>query len=117
MKYIFELYNECDGSICSTPANTLGMGNPMLPGENGEVGSEPICAKCKKEKVKKKKSSEDSKIKEGLLSDMEDNLKIGKNESEFIELTSNKCPKCQRARVGNYRIIFYVSESKKNRLK
>ena len=42
-------------------------------------------------------------------------LEILKNpyESEFIELTSNKCPKCQRARVGNYRIIFYVSESKK----
>ena len=33
--------------------------------------------------------------------------------SEFIELTSIKCPKCHRARVGNYRIIFYVSE--KNR--
>ena len=29
---------------------------------------------------------------------------------EFIELTSVKCPKCHRARVGNYRIIFYVSE-------
>ena len=42
-------------------------------------------------------------------------LEILKNpyESEFIELTSNKCPKCQRARVGNYRIIFYVSESRK----
>ena len=42
-------------------------------------------------------------------------IEILKNpyESEFIELTSNKCPKCQRARVGNYRIIFYVSESKK----
>jgi mRNA-degrading endonuclease RelE of RelBE toxin-antitoxin system len=30
--------------------------------------------------------------------------------AEFIELTSAKCPKCHRARVGNYRIIFYVSE-------
>ena len=42
-------------------------------------------------------------------------IEILKNpyESEFIELTSNKYPKCQRARVGNYRIIFYVSESKK----
>ena len=30
--------------------------------------------------------------------------------AEFIELTSVKCPKCHRARVGNYRIIFYVSE-------
>ena len=33
--------------------------------------------------------------------------------AEFIELTSVKCPKCQRARVGNYRIIFYVSEINK----
>ena len=42
-------------------------------------------------------------------------IEILKNpyESEFIELTSKKCPKCQRARVDNYRIIFYVSESKK----
>ena len=31
-------------------------------------------------------------------------------DSEFIELTSVKCPKCHRARVGNYRIIFYISE-------
>ncbi len=31
--------------------------------------------------------------------------------AEFIELNSAKCPKCQRARVGNYRIIFYVSEN------
>lgn len=30
---------------------------------------------------------------------------------EFKELTSTKCPKCQRARVGNFRIIFYVSDS------
>lgn len=25
---------------------------------------------------------------------------------EFKELTSSKCPKCQRARVGGFRIIF-----------
>ena len=31
---------------------------------------------------------------------------------EFKELTSSKCPKCQRARVGDFRIIFYVSDSK-----
>ncbi len=33
--------------------------------------------------------------------------------AEFIELNSSKCPKCQRARVGSYRIIFYVSEKNK----
>ena len=36
--------------------------------------------------------------------------------AEFIELASFKCPKCHRARVGNYRIIFYVSE-KNHKLK
>ena len=35
--------------------------------------------------------------------------------AEFIELSSAKCPKCQRARVGSYRIIFFVSE-KNNRI-
>lgn len=90
MKNIFELYNECDGGgIYSTPANTLGMGNPMPP-TDGQLGSEPICAKCKKEKVKKKKSSEESKIKEGLLGDMENNLKIGEIELEFIEWFANE---------------------------
>ena len=27
-------------------------------------------------------------------------------DGEFLELNSVKCPKCHRARVGNYRIIF-----------
>lgn len=84
MKDIFELYNECDGSICSTPTNTLGAGNPMLPGENGEVGSELLCGKCKKEKAKKKKIYIEPKLKESLLGNMEDNLKIGEIELEFI---------------------------------
>ena len=30
---------------------------------------------------------------------------------KFKELNSTKCPKCHRARVGTYRIIFYISES------
>ena len=30
--------------------------------------------------------------------------------SEFMELNSKKCQKCHRAKVGKYRIIFYVSE-------
>lgn len=29
---------------------------------------------------------------------------------DFVELVSVKCPKCHRARVGSYRIIFYVSQ-------
>ena len=66
----------------------------------------------KKAKKFLKKHTKDEKL---LLRINKKYIEILKNpyESEFIELTSNKCPKCQRARVGNYRIIFYVSESKK----
>ena len=44
---------------CATPGNTVGMGNPMPPGE-GQPGSEPlVTAKTKKEKKKHKKSEEE----------------------------------------------------------
>ena len=33
--------------------------------------------------------------------------------SEFSQLNSKYCSKCQRAVVGDYRIIFHVSRSKK----
>jgi mRNA-degrading endonuclease RelE of RelBE toxin-antitoxin system len=36
--------------------------------------------------------------------------------AEFIELSSAKCPKCQRARVGSYRIIFYLKNARIPRL-
>lgn len=39
---------------------------------------------------------------------------INPYDTEFKELTSTKCPKCRRARVGNYRIIFYISEKNHN---
>ena len=32
---------------------------------------------------------------------------------DFIQLSSQSCPKCQRARVGDYRIVFYVHDDKK----
>lgn len=57
MRDLYDIYE--DGAM-STPANTMGMGNPMPP-TDGEVGSEPICtAKCKKEKKRKKKVDESS---------------------------------------------------------
>ncbi len=34
-------------------------------------------------------------------------------DSTYKELNSVKCPKCHRARVGNFRIIFYISETQK----
>lgn len=41
-------------------------------------------------------------------------MEILKNpfDSSYKELNSIKCPKCHRARVGNFRIIFYISEEK-----
>lgn len=33
--------------------------------------------------------------------------------SSYKKLNSVKCPKCHRARVGNYRILFYISEEKR----
>lgn len=54
--------------IASTPGNTIGMGNPMVPTET-QPGTEPICAKCKKEKQKKKTKN---LYKESILDDEED---------------------------------------------
>ena len=28
-------------------------------------------------------------------------------------MKSEKCPKCHRAKVGDYRIVFYISEKQK----
>ena len=44
----------------ATPANTTGMGNPMAPGENGEVGSgDTFVANQMTKKKKKMKSLKD----------------------------------------------------------
>ena len=89
MKNIFDIYDidECCGAICSTSANTIGMGNPMAPGE-GHVGSEPMVGKCKKEKSKKKKYSEpwtEPVVKEGILDNIDNTLKSGSDTMKFIE--------------------------------
>jgi hypothetical protein len=66
MKNLYDIYE--DGAITSTPGNTVGMGNPMLPTVE-EPGTEPlITAKCKKDKKKCKK------LKEGLLDNIDDTI-------------------------------------------
>lgn len=57
MKHIIDILNEMDGG--STPLNTVGMGDPMVPTED-HPGSEPI------QPVKKKSKK---KIKESILDD------------------------------------------------
>lgn len=69
---------EC-GLNAGTPANTLGMGNPMAPGDGeacklGIAGSEPLTGKCKKSK---KKISEEPKVKESILDDIDDQMRQG----------------------------------------
>lgn len=65
MKSIIDYIQEC-GEGCSTPANTMGMGNPMVPGtpgapgHPGTPGSEPMTGKAKREKKRKN-------IQEGIL--------------------------------------------------
>ncbi len=41
-------------------------------------------------------------------------IEIIKNpyKSSFLEIKSDKCPKCHRARVGDYRIVYFISEKK-----
>lgn len=48
---------EC-ASINATPGNTMGMGNPMPAGVNGEVGSEPLVNTRTKKYKKEKKTKE-----------------------------------------------------------
>ena len=37
-------------------------------------------------------------------------IKENPYDSQFKQLQSSKCPQCKRARVGNYRIIFFISQ-------
>lgn len=71
MKNIADIYNE-NAEVVATPANTTGMGNPMAPTDT-ENGSEPLVAKCKKDKKKKCKKC----VKEGLLSGQDNVLDQG----------------------------------------
>lgn len=69
MKDLYTYIDEC-GEGCSTPANTMGMGNVMLPdGENLGVDGIP-----KKKRNKKKKISESIFDEEDTMNRMEDEV-------------------------------------------
>lgn len=78
MKYIFDIYNECDGA---TPANTMGMGNPMLPTAE-EPGTEPLTATAKKQSKKQRKNKV---VKEGVLGNTDDVLKQGDDVTKLMQ--------------------------------
>ena len=93
MTTIYDIYTieEYDG-LCATPANTMGMGNPMLPIAD-EPGTEPlhpavnvpdVKAKAKKKK-KHKKDKDNHSVKEGILDDIDTSLVNGDKLVSIIE--------------------------------
>lgn len=57
----------------------------------------------------RKKHQSDRKLLERILFKYNE-IKENPYASQFKQLKSSKCPKCKRAGVGNYRIIFFISE-------
>lgn len=75
MKHIIDFY---ENEIVATPANTMGMGNPM-PATDTTVGTEPLDPKHPKNKKKKK----EFKVAEGVLSDIDASLNATDEVIEF----------------------------------
>ena len=73
MKNLYDIYED---GITATPANTVGMGNPMLPTAE-EPGTEPLTPTAKPKKKKKQ-------VKEGILDNIEDILDKGDKAMEFV---------------------------------
>ena len=59
-------------------------------------------------KFRKKHEKDKDLLKRILLKYNE--IKENPHDSQFKQLKSSKCPQCKRTRVGNYRIIFFVSK-------
>ena len=78
MKNLYDIYEDGAGigAIASTPANTVGMGNPMLPTAE-EPGTEPLAPTAKPKKKKKQ-------VKEGILDNMDDVIDKGDKAMEFV---------------------------------
>ena len=74
MKNLYDIYED---GITVTPANTVGMGNPMLPTVE-EPGTEPLLSTAKLKKKKKQ-------VKEGILDDMEKTISNSGTLLEFAE--------------------------------
>ena len=59
-------------------------------------------------KFRKKHNKDKDLLKRILLKYNE--IKENPYDSQSKQLKSSKCPQCKRARVGNYRIIFFISK-------
>ena len=91
-RLVYEEGEAVGAAVVGTPANTLGMGNPMTPTDI-QPGSEPIVtAKSRKEKKNKSKTK---KLKESLLDDedvLANNVSVAEFEyikKEIVDLITN----------------------------
>lgn len=122
MKNLYDIYED---GITATPANTVGMGNPMLPTAE-EPGTEPLTPTAKPKKKKKH-------VKEGLLDNIEDTLNNGNKAMEFvnwyIDQTSKEMPSFKKyvtedfisklygiITVDNDTVIIDMSNAKRSNL-
>jgi hypothetical protein len=99
MKNLYDIYEDGIGAIASTPGNTVGMGNPMLPTAE-EPGTEPLTGVAGKCKCKKKKKQ----VKEGLLDSMDSVIQNGDKAMEFVNWYIDQSSK----EITNFK--KYVSE-------
>lgn len=82
MKSLFDYIQENEGGVFSTPSTTMGMGNPgVLP--DGTLTEPIVTAKCKKEKLKKKKVSE------SILDDDDELIKQTKESTKWRNIVYN----------------------------
>lgn len=99
MKDLYTYIDEC-GEGCATPANTMGMGDVMLPdGENLGVDGIPQ----KKRNKKKKKISESIFDEEDIMNRMEDEVKTLK---WLVEHTEHDYDADEAMRLFNKNITF-----------
>ena len=87
MKHIFDIYSECN----ATPANTVGIGNPMLPTAE-EPGTEPLHPHADSADAKPKKKKQKA-VKEGILDNIDDQIAVGTETMDFIDwFVENRLP-------------------------
>jgi hypothetical protein len=97
MKSILDFY-EC--GLNATPANTMGMGNPMAPTDT-EVGSEPLVPNKKKKKTKSKE-----KIDEASILDIEGTMTEGDDIANVILEYAKHLAYCAK----QYEKVSYTEE-------
>lgn len=98
-RLVYEEGEAVGGAVVGTPANTLGMGNPMTPTDT-QPGSEPIVtAKSRKEKKIKSKTK---KLKESLLDDEDVLVSNHDGERNYITNTVLNAITKYRNNYNNY---------------